>query len=45
MTKSRNKAVRRLNSATGVLHHTLKSHSGTVNAIAFSPDGKLVASA
>ena len=32
-------------STTGAARHTLKGHSGPVWAVAFSPDGKLVASA
>ena len=30
--------------STGVVRSTLNGHSGFVNAVAFSPDGKLVAS-
>jgi WD40 repeat protein len=33
------------NSATGLKHHMLEGHLGLVSDVAFSPDGKLVASA
>ena len=37
--------VRLWDSATGAARRTLEGHSGLVHAVAFSPDGKLVASA
>jgi hypothetical protein len=39
------KTVRLWDSATGAARRTLKGHSGWVNGVAFSPDGRLVASA
>ena len=41
---SRDKTVRLWDSATGAARRTLEGHSGTVLGVAFSPDGRLVAS-
>ena len=42
---SYDKTVRLWDAATGAVRGTLEGHSGLVRAVAFSPDGQLVASA
>ena len=37
-------SVRLWNTATGALQQTLKGHSDSVQSVAFSPDGQLLAS-
>ena len=41
---SNDRTVRIWDTATGTARGTLKGHSSSVNAVAFSPDGQLLAS-
>jgi WD40 repeat protein len=45
LSKGNGEAETEISPKTGTLQHTLEGHEGYVNAVAFSPDGKTLASA